>query len=341
MATFDSACRAGDPRGCLLLDSIARTRHIRDDTRHEAAVATDAAACAEGDAASCYREALLYDDDAGTPRNGEKAFGLYVLACNAGYTYACARVGVFYRVSVPSQEPDAAEKAHERSARACNAGYAGPCVDAAQTAESEQATQRFHERGCAQGDSNSCVLLARDAMPPESFSCGQCADGDGDARCYDCEIYTCWVENCCETCASRAVHGCCEADYSAGPPHALEAEPRDEAADRAAKARAAAILEAHVAMLRELCGIDHAQSCGALGTVLNHGKLPLRDSEGAREAYTRGCDLDDAGACVGLADLSVHAESRRLKERARQLFAAECDAGHGNSCWAAASLASP
>lgn len=66
---------------------------------------------------------------------------------------------------------------------------------------------------------------------------------------------------------------------------------------------------------------------------------PLHDMKRGIELLERACDGAYAGACSSLGavyeEQNRAAEAKKARDRAKALFARECQHGQGNSCWAA------
>jgi len=94
-----------------------KTVRIMDAKLRTEVTATYEAGCRAKDPTACFILGMYLDDDGGLPIDGKRAFELFTAACKAGFAPACLRESIFYRVSVPSSEPDthdAAKRGDER-----------------------------------------------------------------------------------------------------------------------------------------------------------------------------------------------------------------------------------
>jgi TPR repeat protein len=165
-------CSKGNESSCYRLSTL-RTVRIVDGKQRVAATSPLEKDCSSGEPSACYVLAMHFDDDGGLPVDGKRAFELYSAACEAGFPPACHRTSVFYRVSVPSQEPDAPRKASALLAGACEAGLPAACFDLAQAGAvggaepvDDAIAARLLEKGCAGGSFDACLLIAKRLLPP-------------------------------------------------------------------------------------------------------------------------------------------------------------------------------
>lgn len=87
--------------------------------------------------------ALCYESGFGVPQDYQKAFEMYLSACEADYPYACYRAGLYYRDGVHSEQntPDF-DKSFAAFSKAANLGY--------KLAEYEMAKATFYGEGVEQ-----------------------------------------------------------------------------------------------------------------------------------------------------------------------------------------------
>lgn len=283
------SCQKKDPDACYRLGALGTVR-IQDATARSKATAAFEAACDGGDAAACFALGMHLDDDGGLPVDGKRAFELFGQACDAGFAPACSRVSVFYRVSVPSGEPDAPKTASALLRKACDAGFPEACHDLAQAgvvggavAPSEGEIPRLLERGCALGSFNACLGLKERLLPAPPFACDQCEPNPverGDAWCIDCELAICRQEHCCPTCAVRDSYACCGEEFDAPLPHPLKTPIPDPAAVAKGTAAVRALLSPWVPRLKAVCAVGVPAACRDLEQLRAIKGLPLRDPEG-------------------------------------------------------------
>ena len=278
-----SACAKGSPDACYKLGKL-RTRRIVDADARATATAPYEKACLSGDSTACYVLAMHLDDDGGLPLDGKRAFELFTTSCESGFAPACERASVFYRVSVPSQEPDAPKTAASLLARACDAGLAHACYDLAQAGSvggvepvDEATESKLLERGCTLGSFAACLEIARRFLPEPPFACDQCepnAIERGDERCITCELAACRRLHCCPTCKDRNSYACCCEEFDAPLPYPLKTPPVDPKKLAVNQAGAKAILATSVRRLRALCKDGFTAACKDLDDLFSIPRLP-------------------------------------------------------------------
>ncbi len=279
-----TSCAEGDASACYQVGGL-RTVRIVDEVERSAATSLYEKECSAGEMTACFALAMHLDDDGGLPIDGKRAFELFMTACDAGFPPACQRASVFYRVSVPSSEPDAPERASALLAKACDAGLPSACYDLAQAGAVggakpvDSVTEaKLLEKGCASGSFDACMLIAKRLLPAPPFACDQCepnAVDRGDARCIDCEVAACRREHCCPTCEGRKSYACCCEEFDVPLPCPLKTPASDPS--RLAQARAAAkqVLATPVKRLRSLCQNDGlAAACRDLEHLFADPLLP-------------------------------------------------------------------
>ena len=278
-----SGCATGDAGSCYRLGT-PRTIRIVDAQKRAVATAPYEKACATGENAACFALAMHLDDDGGLPVDGQRAFELFVAACDAGFPPACQRASIFYRVSVPSSEPDAPEKASALLDKACAAGLPSACYDLAQAGAvggakpvDDATAERLLDKGCSGGSFDACLLMAKRLLPPPPFACDQCqpnASERGDEPCVECELAACRREHCCPTCEGRTSYACCCEEFDVALPYPLKTPPADAKQLAAARTAAKKVLAASVARLRSLCEEGLPAACRDLDHLFADPLLP-------------------------------------------------------------------
>jgi len=291
------SCAKEDADACYRLACLETVR-ITDDARLASATATFEAGCAAKDMAACFALGMYLDDDGGLPIDGKRAFELFTAACDSGFAPACLRASILYRVSVPSSEPDAPQRASALLLKACDAGLPEACHDLAQAGVvgaaipvDDATAAKLLDRGCAQGSFQACRRIAERLLPEPPFACDQCTRPDaierGDEPCIACEIAACRKVNCCPTCEGRLRFMCCAEEFDAPLPYPLKTavmEPKEAAR---ARAKALAVLTPAVKRLDALCDDGLVTACRDLGDLFSDRRLPFFDQERATVYHDR------------------------------------------------------
>ncbi len=345
---FEDRCAGpdgGDARACYHFEGMMRTGGARRDRPLPPRAVVLDRECQGGDHRSCFQLGLLLDDDGGMPRDGARAFALFEQACEAGYRYACFRSAIYYRVSVPSQRPDAAERVVERLGRACKAGFARPCTMLAEALRDQGGDGKLAADaaglGCARGDLAGCRQLAVAALPTRPFACDQC-EGESDMHggCLDCRLWADYERLCCDSCPDRDTSAAC-ADIELTKRHPKVSREVEPAAVATAERQIRALLNPWLQRLGESCKAGHGQACFDLGLLAADARFPTHNAAIAKAAVGRSCELYYASGCARLAEQLAASDPERaaaLRKRAIRLLDEACQGGHGSSCWGRARL---
>jgi len=127
-ADFQSACDAGEPRGCGELGCL-----LVEAGDVELGARLHRSACERGVMRSCSHIGFLLEHGQGVARDEAAAAGMYGLACDGDDPLGCANLAVSYEngMGVPQRTPRAL------LSRACDADWPAACraLDEAQRAQ--------------------------------------------------------------------------------------------------------------------------------------------------------------------------------------------------------------
>lgn len=298
--------------------------------------------CGRGNAASCFKLAVLYETGTGVSRDHGRAAQFYRKACDRGNATGCFNLGVSY------DDGDGVAKDPARAAQlygqACDAGSAAGCTNLGvmygkgegiprDTTRALGLLQRACDGGAAPGCNNLGVMFLT---------------GDGVAE--DLERAVQLYQRACEGGSATACRNL-GAMYDKG-----NKVPRDVARaiqlfERACDAGDAGScynlawkytladgvsnnVALEVELYRRACNGGYAAGCGMLGYKYRKGNGVPQSTARAIELYRRACDGGDAPGCFTLAEMYYEGGEGVPRDhvRALELYRRACNGGHAEAC---------
>ncbi len=298
---FARACDGGLERACVARGALYQLG-VGVEKDAETALSLHTTACQQGEMAGCRRLGALYHIGLGVDRDLDKARKYYGEACESGYLAGCNSMGLVTHLSIDGSKPDP-PAAIAFYIRACDGGHQSACGNleklyAAGMRPEEDPPGRLElwEAGCERGVAAACANggnLANDPLMGDAASLERARD--------------LWTRGC-----------DMDDSYSCGQ---LGASLFDTDFERGR------------VMVRDACEAGHGEACRRLADVLADKKSPHYAKDRAASLYSKGCELNDTRACLGLA----HAHWKGIgidkdKDRARELYEHVCSRGIEEAC---------
>ncbi|MBI1263925.1 MAG: hypothetical protein GC187_04240 [Alphaproteobacteria bacterium] len=294
LAVAASAAGAASPGLDAYMRAMAAFRAGDDAT----ARATARDACEQGEGRGCLVAGFLMKEGRGGPRDDAAARRLLWDACRSGQANGCFQHGILLR----DGRGGAADAALARGAfaRGCELGDAAACSDLGMLHETGQggaadpATARhFYDLGCERGNVPGCFNLGRSYLNTAPQDRQQ---------------------------AVQAFSAACERDFGDGC--YMLGLIRREAAE-AAPARA---------LFERACVLGSAAGCGLWGVALSDPG-PGQDNAAALGAFRQGCEGGYPPACFNLGSfLRAGIGGSEGAAGARDAFTRACQLGHETAC---------
>jgi TPR repeat protein len=298
---FARACAAGLERACVARGALYQLG-VGVDKDAAVALSLHTTACQQGEMAGCRRLGALYHIGLGVERDLDKARKHYGAACDAGYLAGCNSMGLVTHLSIDGSKPDP-PGAIAFYIRACDGGHAAACNNleklyAAGMRPEDDPPGRLtlFEAGCERGVAAACANGGNLANNPLMGA---------DASLERAQAL--WTRGC-----------DLEDSYSCGQLGASLFETD---------------FERGRTMVRDACEVGHGEACRRLARVLADKSSPHFDAERAASLFSRGCDLKDIEACLGLADALWKGRGvDKDKDAARELYDYVCTRGIESAC---------
>jgi TPR repeat protein len=342
---WSRACEAGEPSACTSLASAKLTGAAGQKPEPVAASTLYDRACTLGEPRACTQLGLLASTGRGVRAEPERARKLFAMACQAGEVEGCGQHGVMMiRGLGGAADPKAGRQLVER---ACTDGHGPSCMRLASLlteqvvaprdgTEREVEVSRLHRAACELRDLEGCVALSADHVDgrgvPEDLRLAldlarfACQEGSATGCTLAAEFYRRGqgvVAD--DTLADRYLHEGC----SLGDSHGCE-----KLAGRSEEAEAAELWKAALVLRTRGCEQEgKAEDCAVLGTYHLLGFAGAPDPVRAVDAFSRGCDGGQLGACTSLGQILVTGTGVTADyERAFATLTRACDGGDIGGC---------